>query len=46
MNVIEMNKGDRTVPIPETIEEGNYAPARYNAMRASGKILPAGLLVD
>ncbi len=46
MNVIEMNKGERTVLIPEAIEQGNYASVRYNAMRASGKIWPTGLLVE
>lgn len=42
INVIEMNKDDRAVPIPEAIEQGNYAPVRYNAMRARGKIWPTG----
>ena len=46
MNVIEMNKGERTVLIPEAIEQGNSASVRYNAMRASGKIWSTGLLVE
>jgi hypothetical protein len=46
MNLIEMNKGERTALIPEAIEQGNSASVRYNAMRASGKMLPTGLLVD